>query len=60
MTIQRRLAASGRTLHASDTPAPLAVGSYTSVREAFKALQARRPDVYGADTRNPRWRLRPQ
>ena len=60
MTIQRRLAASGRTLRASDSPAPLVVGSYTSVRAAWKALQARKPDKYGADTRNPRWRLRPQ
>lgn len=60
MTIQRRLASSGRTLRAGDSPPPPAMGSHMEFREALKALQARRPKAYGANTRNPRWRLRPQ
>lgn len=44
----------------ADSGDRISPGSVYDFREAFKHLQARRPDKYGADTRNPRWRLRPQ
>ncbi len=60
MTIQHRVPHSGRTVRHGEPPAVPATGTHRGWRDAWKALQARKPAVYGADTRNPRWRLRPQ
>lgn len=61
MSIQYRTTHARRIVRAGDAQQPAELGKiYTSVRDAWKALQARKPGIYGSDTRNPRWRLRPQ
>lgn len=41
-----------------DAPVICRVGNISEFNRAWSALQARKPDKYGQDTRNPRWRMR--
>lgn len=53
-----RLSSSRRTIRASADARPVKV-SAKEIEAAWWALQARRPEQYGRQTRNPRWRLNP-